>query len=247
MLTVAMKRLLTLASVFVFCFALTPASLVDAQTLAGGVLKANLDLPFDAGLLNDDGEDEDAPEIITFYSQQYEGDGIFYAIDRSGSMQDSGELLIAKNEVRKNIREFSSRVQFGIVFFDLGIAKFPSNGRPIDASSSMKASATNWLMAIPGGRGSCCKEGLAEALKYANTSSATRKVVVYVGDGGGTCSLSGGGEASYLKQTLAMVKSQNFQRAQVNTVGVLQLNTLRENFLKSLASGNGGSFVKITR
>ena len=102
MLTDAMKRLLTLAGVFVFCFALTPAALVNAQSLAGGALKANLDLPFDAGLLNEDGEDEDAPEIINFYSQQYEGDGIFYAIDRSGSMLDSGELLIAKNEVRKN-------------------------------------------------------------------------------------------------------------------------------------------------
>ncbi len=240
-------RLLTLTAVFVFCFALSPLALVNAQSLAGGALKANLDLPFNAGLFNDDGEDEDAPEIITFYSQQYEGDGIFYAIDRSGSMRDSGELDIAKREVGKNIREFSSRVQFGIVFFDLGITKFPAGGRATEASSAMKAAGTNWLQSIPGGSGSCCKEGLMEALKYANTSSATRKVVVYVGDGGGTCSLSGGGEDSYLKQTLSMVKSQNFQRAQVNTVGVLQLNNLRENFLRSLASGNGGSYVKITR
>ena len=73
MMTVAMNRLLTLATVFVFCFAIARA---NAQTLAGGALKANLDLPFDAGLLNDDGEDEDAPEIITFYSQQYEGDAL---------------------------------------------------------------------------------------------------------------------------------------------------------------------------
>ncbi len=229
----------------VLCFALGQTNFVGAQTLAGGALKANLDLPFDAGLLNDDGEDEDAPEIINFYSQQYEGDGIFYAIDRSGSMQNQGELLIAKNEVRKNIREFSNRVQFGIVFFDSGITKFPSSGRPTDASSSMKASATNWLMAIPGGRGSCCKEGLMEALKYANTSSSSRKVVVYVGDGGGTC--QGQNETTYLTSTLAAVKSMNFQRAQVNSVGVLSINTLRENFLRNLASGNGGSYVRITR
>jgi Mg-chelatase subunit ChlD len=239
----SMNRLSSLTAVFVFCFALSP--LLHAQTLAGGALKANLDLPFDAGLFNDDGEEEDAPEIITFYSQQYEGDGIFYAIDRSGSMQTSGELDIAKREVSKNIREFSSRVQFGIVFFDRGITKFPAGGRPTEANSAMKAAGINWVQSVPGGGGSCCQQGLIEALKYANTSSASRKVVVYVGDGGGTC--NGANEQTYLNQTLGVVKSQNFQRAQINAVGVLDVSSIGENFLRSLASGNGGSYVKITR
>ena len=84
-----------------------------------------------------------------------------------------------------------------------------------------------------------------EALKYANTSSSSRKVVVYVGDGGGTC--NGANETTYLTETLAAVKSMNFQRAQVNSVGVLNINNLRENFLRNLASGNGGSYVRITR
>ena len=83
-----------------------------------------------------------------------------------------------------------------------------------------------------------------EALKYANTSSSSRKVVVYVGDGGGTC--NGANEQNYLNSTLSAVKSMNFQRAQVNAVGVLNINNMRDNFLRSLASGNGGSYVKIT-
>ena len=62
----------------------------------------------------------------------------------------------------------------------------------------------NWLQSIPGGGGSCCKEGLMEALKYANTSSSSRKVVVYVGDGGGTC--NGANETTYLTATLAAVQ-----------------------------------------
>jgi Mg-chelatase subunit ChlD len=239
----AMNRLLSLTAVSVLCFAGAP--LLHAQTLAGGALKANLDLPFDAGLFNEDGEDEDAPEIITFYSQQYEGDGIFYAIDRSGSMQSSGELEIAKREVSRNIMEFSNRVQFGIVFFDRGITKFPAGGRPTEANAAMKAAGLNWIQSIPGGGGSCCQQGLIEALKYANTSSASRKVVVYVGDGGGTC--NGANEQTYLNQTLSVVRSQNFQRAQINAVGVLDVTTVCENFLRSLASGNGGSYVKITR
>ncbi len=72
-----------------------------------------------------------------------------------------------------------------------------------------------------------------------------RKVVVYVGDGAGTC--NGANEQTYLNQTLSIVKSQNFQRSQVNAVGVLQIGNMQENFLRSLASGNGGSYVKITR
>ena len=244
MTTVAVNRLLSLVAVFAFCFALTPLAVVNAQTLAGGALKANLDLPFDAGLLNDDGEDEDSPEIITFYSQQYEGDGIFYCIDHSGSMS-SGELPIAKREVIKNIREFSSRVQFGIVFFDRNMIKFPSGGRPAEANPATKASAIAWVNAVPNGGGSCCQQGLVQALKYANISSASRKVVVYVGDGGGTC--NGGNETNYLAQTLAVVKSQNFQRAQINAVGVVDVNNQRETFLRSLANSNGGTYVKITR
>ncbi len=244
MMTVAMNRLLTLATVFVFFFALTALSPVNAQSLAGGALKANLDLPFDAGLLNDDGEDEDAPEIITFYSQQYEGDGIFYAIDHSGSMSN-GELPVAKREVVKNIREFSARVQFGIAFFDRGLIHFPSGGRPVEANSAMKASAISWVNAVPNGGGSCCQAGLIQALKFANTSSARRKVVVYLGDGGGHC--NGANQQNYLNQTLSVVKSMNFQRAQINAIGVLDVSSIGENFLRALASGNGGSYVKITR
>ena len=239
-----MKGLLrSLVAVVSFCFAM---ELVDAQTLGGGVLKANLDLPFDAGLLTGDGEDEDAPEIITFYSQQYEGDGIFYTIDRSGSMQNQGELAIAKREVIRNIMEFSDRVQFGIVFFDRGITKFPANGRAADATSSMKASGMNWLQSVPGGGGSCCQQGLIEALKYSNTSSARRKVVIYVGDGGGQC--NGANEDTYISQTLSVVKAQNFQRAQVNSIGVMMQGRVRqEQFLKTLARMNGGTYVNKTR
>lgn len=240
-----MRMLLFLSSV-VFLLYVVPVrtARVEAQTLTGGALKANLDLPFDAGLLNEDGEDEDAPEIITFYSQQYEGDGIFYCIDHSSSMSN-GELPVAKREVIKNIREFSSRVQFGIVFFDRNLIFYPSGGRPAEANASMKAAAIAWVNAVPGGGGSCCQQGLVQALKFANASSASRKVVVYLGDGGGHC--NGANQTTYLQQTLGVVRSQNFQRAQINAIGILQLERVGEDFLRNLATGNGGTYVKINR
>ena len=69
--------------------------------------------------------------------------------------------------------------------------------------------------------------------------------MVYLGDGGGHCSASGSNQEAYLTKTLAVVKSQNFQRAQINAIGVVQLEPIGENFLRSLASSNGGSYVKI--
>lgn len=63
---------------------------LQAQDLGSGGLKENLDLPLDA--IGEAGEEEDAPEVVNFYGQTLEGDGFFYAVDRSGSMQDSGEL-----------------------------------------------------------------------------------------------------------------------------------------------------------
>ncbi len=239
-----MMMRLRIASLALFAFVVL-CSNVGAQALGGAGSKENLDLPYDAGLFNGEAEDEDAPEVIQFYGQQYEGDGVFFAIDRSGSMQSSGELDIAKREVSKNISEFSTRVQFGIVFFDNGLLKFPTSGRPAEASPSMKAAGLNWVNSVKGGGGSCCQAGLVAAMQYANFSSSKRKVIIYVGDGGGTC--NGADEGTYLKQTLAIVKAQNFQRAQINAIGVLQIGSIQGDFLTSLAQSNGGTYTKVTK
>ena len=193
-----------------------PATRVEAQTLSGGEIRSNLDLPFDARPSKDDGDDEDALETINFYSQQFEGDGFFYVID-GGSMR-----CAAMRDLRRNIAGFSSRIQFGIVFFDRSIWKFPAGRRPAEAKTAMKSAALTWLRsAQTGAGGSCCRKGFVEALKYANASSASRKVIVYVGDGGGDC--DGTNEQVYLNQTLSAVRSQNLQRAQINAVGVLDI------------------------
>jgi Mg-chelatase subunit ChlD len=225
------------------CF-LAGASTARAQELGGtAATKENLDLPFDA--VGDSQEEEDAPEIVTFYGQQMEGDGIFYVIDRSGSMQDAGELAIAKREVVRNIQEFSSRVQFAVVFFASDVSKYPSSGMPAEANPGMKASAVSFVQALPGSHGSCCQQGLAAGLRFANMATSKRKVLIYVGDGGGTC--QGADEATYLRQTLGSITSQNYQRVQINCIGVLNPSDLGVDFMKRLAATNGGTYTRITR
>jgi len=209
----------------------------------GGVAKENLDLPYDAIGLNE--EEEDAPEVVSFYGQTLEGDGFFYIIDRSGTMQDSGELNIAKREVIKNVGEFSERVQFGIFFFDKGLLKFPTSGTPAEANPGMKSSAISYVQSTAGGGGTCGQAALSAALNMANQSSAKRKVIVYLSDGGGTC--PGSDEEPYLRQTIAATSAQNWQRIQINTIGVLNLGQINEKFMKDLAASNGGTYTRITR
>lgn len=239
------SSLLSLAAILSLAALLwtSPAAAQDLGSSGVGGTKENLDLPFDAR--GETEEEEDAPEIVVFYGEQFEGDGMFYAIDRSGSMQDSGELAIAKREIVKNVTEFSSRVQFGIVFFDANVIKFPSSGQPAEANPAMKASGTSFVQSTPGGGGSCCQQGIVAALQMANRASSKRKVLVYLGDGGGTC--QGANESNYLKQTLAAVTASNYQRVQINCIGILSPKQIGEDFMKQLAASNGGTYTRKTR
>ena len=150
-------------SVAALGFVVLPGLKAHAQGIGStSQTKENLDLPYDA--IGEGSEEEIAPEIIQFYGQNFEGDGIFYVIDRSGSMQSSGELDIAKREVARNIAEFSSRVVFGIVLFDANLMKYPSSGTPVDANAGQKQGAIGWVMGVPGGGGSCVMQGMTTGL-----------------------------------------------------------------------------------
>jgi len=241
-----MKSLLALSVgglfVGVFVLLLSPV-FIKAQSVGGAAIKENLDLPFDA--LGASEEEEDAPEIVTFYGTQLEGDGFFYVIDGSGTMRDRGELAIAKKEVIKNISEFSDRVQFGVVFFAHEIAKFPASGQPADASPGMKQSGINFVQSNQGSSGTCGQKAMAAILQMANQATSKRKVIVYLSDGGGTCDVnSAAEEAAYLQKQLALTTSQNYQRIQINTIGVLDLTPAGEAFMKQLASTNGGTYTR---
>ncbi|MDO8508548.1 MAG: VWA domain-containing protein [Nanoarchaeota archaeon] len=213
----------------------------QVQSGAAAPLKQNLDLPYDAIGASED--EEDAPEIISFYGQNFEGDAFLYVIDKSSSMRDSGELEIAKKEVIKNVAEFSPRVQFGIVDFDTNVQSYPNSNSLLDANPANKSNAISYINSIQGSQGSCCEEALLKGIRMINSSNSPRRVVNYVGDGGGTC--KGANEAEYLQRSVKTVTSANFKRAQINSIQVLDSQNLNEEFLKNLASANKGTYVKI--
>ena len=68
-----------------------------------------------------------------------------YAIDRSGSFSASKRLDLAKQEVVRNIRDFSCTTQFGVVFYDAGLLVFPGNWTAVPATVENKADAIDFV------------------------------------------------------------------------------------------------------
>jgi hypothetical protein len=118
-----------------------------------------------------------------FYGQEFAADGVFFVIERSGAMADSGELTVARRALLDVLtRAFLQpprdlhHFQFGIVFFDRGTARFPAPGRPARAASIPLAG--EFVLDVPGGRGSCLLQGLRAVVPFLEASTARRNLVV---------------------------------------------------------------------
>ncbi len=198
-----------------------------------GNLKANLDLPFDAAGENE--EEDEPPEVIVFYGEQYEADFFCFVCDRSGSMKGDRWTKLQK-EVTKTIAGFSDRVQFGIVFISLQMTKFPASGQPADANPGQKGAAISMVRETQTSNGSCYRAGLIEGLNFAARSSAKRKILICLGDGDVACT----GDSA--EQTLSSVKARNVIGAKINTIGIAVTGTNGESFMKNLAAQNNGQY-----
>ncbi len=256
-----MKKLLILTGVLISIIAATAFSRPQE---VGGYRgdNSNLDLPYNAD--TSDTVEEDAAEIIHFYGQQFEGDSFVFCVDRSGSMSSHGELARAKREICRNIMEFSNRTEFAVCFFDSELRMWPPNGRPIKATTQTRSAACRWVGIMPRGLQSCPQEGLIRSIQTLNRSKNRRRCLVYVGDGGGTCMIPGwrdryGGsassvvqesinfEATYLEETLKVVRRWNYKDVSINTIGVMMNGRrgLHHDFVRNLALQNDGTYRRI--
>lgn len=179
-----------------------------------------------------------------FYGQEFEADGVFFVVDRSGSMNDSGELAVAKREIVRTLVEEQGLAQFAIIFFDSNVLSFPVSGQPADGRQEENVNnALAFVNQVGRGSASCVQKGLLTALRFVGESTAARNVIIYVGDGGGTC---GGDEATYLAQTLAVVTEANNGRAAIHAFGVLMSGRAsQEQFLRQLVAANDGTYTRI--
>lgn len=205
-------------------------------------LKENLDLPYNAtGIANDE---EESPEVIVFYGQIYEGDAIFYVLDRSGSTKN-GKLEVEQREVTRNVLEFSNHVEFGIFFFDEGLQSFPATGKPAEAIDPNKRRAIEWVLSqVPGG-GTCPGLGLLAAIEMARNAESSRKTIIYLGDGCTTC--PGTGALQYAKLVLGQVAARNTERLKIHTicVGPPISAAVCTEFPRELSAATGGRYTRI--
>ena len=227
-----------------------------SQDVGNSVENIQLDLPYNGGDRKE--EEKEGAEIIFFYGQQFEGDVFIFCVDRSGSMGMYGALACAKREMCRTIKELSPEAEFAICFFDTGSAVWPSSGRPAKATSINKGKACDWVSRMVLGRQSCPQSALLRSLRMINSSEKSRRCIVYVGDGGGTCFKDGWKQSSpskisanpeegfedwYLLETLDKVDRYNFKEASINTIGVMMgpRFNVRHHFVSDLAQRNNGT------
>lgn len=203
-------------------------------------LKANLDLPYDAGS-GTDGDDE-APEVMVFYGESFEGEGFFYCIDGSMSMGD-GAWQTLQRELGRSILGLKEDMQFGFVIFNKAVLAFPNSGKPTVATTEAKKAALTAVAAATPDSWTCLKEGLTRALEMANASEGKRRSVVLLSDGKPTC--PGTDFVTYREEIFAEVRSKNTKGVEIHTLGIG--SDVDESFLRRLSRDNQGNYRRVSR
>jgi HEAT repeat protein len=172
----------------------------------------------------------------------WDADGIFFVVDRSGSSEQG--LQFAKRYMASVVKALGPESQFGIVLVDNRAVQHPAESTPARADGEGKEAALSFIDSAKGGSGSCPLVGFQKALDFAEKSTARRKVIVYIGDGGGTC--GGVSESDYLEHTFETIAARNQGKVEIHALGV-GTGGLLEGFLLYLSEKNGGTYTRLIR
>ncbi len=228
-----MVRFLSLLIVLGLVFLATTWMVAQSSDGSGRLLKRPLDLP--SGGLGTDDEEEDESESITFYGSEYEGDGFFWLLDKSGSMLWGGRIQILKQEMTEAINALTSRAQFSMVAYSSNTVAW--NQFPVPANSGNKASALAWVQGLSASGPTCMLPAGLKVIEISNLCSKRRKQVIVLGDGVPFCNGQNTGQ-----QCLTEITGANWQRTPIHTIYVSTDNGGVE-FMQALATLNNGTFT----
>jgi hypothetical protein len=189
------------------------------------------------------GCEEACPPLSIYFGKEFRTDGLFFVIDRSGTVSGPGHLSRAKRETERLIEPLPGGLQLGVIFSAGSHIAFPSNGQPADSTEEMKASAIAFIRNSPSGSGSCDLPALLAALNFARNSRGRSPAIFYVTNGGGTC--MGAQEADYLRLLTETVTAANAGLARIHTFQVAPGFELQDRVLESLALLNGGTYTPL--
>ncbi len=183
------------------------------------------------------------PATFELFGREQSAGTVIFCCDRSGSMIGQKSSLIDK-EVIGSISRFTDRLRFAVLLFDTNLVRFPPSGRAVFATEALKAAAAGYLRFSGYGHGSCFRPALLSALKTAEGSPGSRKVIFFISDGFPTC--AGNDAAVYGRSTLEAVREANTKSVQINAICIGSPGDINEPFMKELSSANGGWCAPIT-
>ena len=205
-----------------FCFS---SSVVDDP-------RRPLDLP--SGGRGDDDDDESAPEWITFYGSEYEGDCFCWALDRSGSMGWNGRWGVLQEELSSAILSLSAQAEFGLVFWSSTVIAW--RNEVVRASSARKLAAISWAQGLSPEGATFIIPGVEKALNINRSSTKNRLVVIVLSDGEPTSDSD-----DPINEATEAINQANWDMQEINTIGVevIEAGTA---FLQAVANANGGTY-----
>jgi hypothetical protein len=225
-----------------------PGDMVSGAAASGTGEVAFLDLPDGFGVTE---EDEQEPEIIEFYADEYEGDAFFFCLDRSSSMGQttaSGEVKfsVLKRETVRALQGLTSRSVVSIVFYNQDMEPLTYGDPPIKMEPAAKAQLISRVTGTPISVGSCMFRGAEKLLGIANKTQNEHRTMILVADGRTHCS-NGENNADKVYQRII---AKNTTRMPINTIYTgLQSGedwTIGKPLLERLSRATNGKF-KIAR
>ena len=210
---------------------LTTSGWIIAQSDSSS-LRRPLDLP--SGGRGSDRDEEDAPETISFYGGEYEGDGFFWCLDKSCSMGWADEIGQLKAEVTSALSALSSEADFSLVAFSSGHIVWSAVPKP--ANTTNRALATAWVQALQAEGWTCLGPAGVETVNIANLSDKPHRQILVLSDGEPYCDGENTAAAS-----LNSITNSNWEHVPINTIYIAS-DMGGASFMQQLAAMNGGTF-----
>ena len=170
-------------------------------------------------------------EVILFYGAEYEGDGFFWGLDKSGSMQHEGRMTVLKGEVGRAVDSLSSNSHFGLVAFSQNQVLWRTT--PHRATAENKVSAKAWLQTLVPSGGTMMGPGGVAVLNLCNQSDHRRKTMIIVGDG----------VPSDGQRAVNSITAANYQRVPIHTILIGDDDGVT--VMQRLAQQNNGTYRRV--
>ncbi len=184
-------------------------------------------------------DEEEGLEPLTFYGNEFEGDGFFFCLDKSGSMANDSRLDTLKSEVGKALDSLTSKSEFGIVAFSTGWISWDT--RPKRAQPDIVDDAKNWVNQLNAAGQTHLAPAGVETIRLSSLSRKKHKHIIVLSDG-----LPNGPGAldSAITDTINAITLANWERTPIHTIYIGD-NQIGKNFMQTLALMNSGTFTQV--